>query len=291
MYIDKFDYRYKQHGYSFFYKYWREVLFEYACKIFTYTGTIAEIIPQKEIEKRLLLSGKCGVNYTDDNTLIACNINLFGITHYYDQFTSYNYSTPLECGEREIGSTGVVIDNNSTRNSIQHIIHAYACQLAHAEVTLITSFINNRDTVAWTAISDKMAETAREYRAKMYEGKIDVCVDKGFSTLEMRNLATDKRQSYTELYDVRNNILNSYLELIGVRRANEKRERLVTNEVSANNSLLKLNLRDMFDCRKKGMDEVYRLFGVRGEVVCNVDIDGDGEIESKEPQEGGAGNE
>ena len=47
----------------------------------------------------------------------------------------------------------------------------------------------------------------------------------------------------------------------------------------------------MFDCRKKGMDEVYRLFGVRGEVVCNVYIDGDGEIESKEPQEGGVGNE
>ena len=163
--------------------------------------------------------------------------------------------------------------------------------MAHAEVTLITSFINNRDTVAWTAISDKMAETAREYRAKMYEGKIDVCVDKGFSTLEMRNLSTDKRQSYTELYDVRNNILNSYLELIGVRRANEKRERLITNEVSANNSLLKLNLRDMFDCRKKGMDEVYRLFGVRGEVVCNVDIDGDGDIEKKEPQEGGEDNE
>ena len=107
----------------------------------------------------------------------------------------------------------------------------------------------------------------------------------------MLNLATDKRQRYTELYDVRNNILNSYLELIGVRRANEKRERLVTDEVSANNSLLKLNLRDMFDCRKRGMDEVYRLFGVRGEVVCNVDLYGDGEIESKQQQEGGVNNE
>ena len=39
------------------------------------------------------------------------------------------------------------------------------------------------------------------------------------------------------------------------------------------------------------MDEVYRLFGVRGEVVCNVDIDGDGDIEKKEPQEGGEDNE
>ena len=46
----------------------------------------------------------------------------------------------------------------------------------------------------------------------------------------------------------------------------------------------------MIDCRKKGMDEVYRLFGVRGEVVCNVDIDGDGEIESKEDTKKGGGD-
>lgn len=32
--FEKFAYRRKQHGYSFYYQYWREVLFDYACKIF-----------------------------------------------------------------------------------------------------------------------------------------------------------------------------------------------------------------------------------------------------------------
>ena len=42
--FEKFAYRRKQHGYSFYYQYWREVLFDYACKIIdnhidTYVGT------------------------------------------------------------------------------------------------------------------------------------------------------------------------------------------------------------------------------------------------------------
>ena len=271
-----FPFRKKQHGYSFYYMYWRDVLFEYASKIFTYKGEISEIIPPKEIETRLLLLGTCGINYISDK-LYATNVNLYGITHYFDEFTNYNFTTPLESGAKTIGVDGVLINNNDIRNGMSHIIHAYACQLAHAEVSLICAFVNNRDTVAWTAVSDKMAQTAREYRAKMYEGKIDVCVDKGFATIEQRQLGTEKNKSYQELYDVRNNILNSYLELIGVRRANEKRERLITNEVNANTSLLKLNLANMRDSRIKGLEEVERVFGVKGELVVNVDIDGDGE--------------
>lgn len=207
---------------------------------------------------------------------------MFGLTYYFDEFTSYNYTTPLESGERTIGKDAVLISNNTLRNGMSEIIHAYACQLAHAEVTLLSAFINNRDTVAWTAISEQQAQSAREYRSKMYEGKIDVCVDKGFSTIEMRSLGTDKRLSYSELYDTRNKILNSFLELIGVRRANDKRERLITDEVQANNSLLKLNLTDMRDSRLKGLEEIKRVFGVKGELVCNVDLDGNGSLDDSE---------
>ena len=277
--FEKFAYSRKQHGYSFYYRYWQEVLFDYACKIFSYTGDLAEIIPPQEIEVRLLLFGKCGINRNKRGDLLATNINLFGLTHYFDEFTSYNYTTPLESGERTIGKDAVLINNNTLRNGMSETIHAYACQLAHAEVTLLCAFINNRDTVSWTAISEQQAQSAREYRSKMYEGKIDVCVDKGFSTIQMRPLGTEKRLSYSELYDTRNNILNSFLELIGVRRANDKRERLITDEVQANNSLLKLNLTDMRDSRLKGLEEIERVFGVKGELVCNVDLDGNGSLD------------
>ena len=73
--------------------------------------------------------------------------------------------------------------------------------------------------------------------------------------------------------------MNSFLELIGVRRANDKRERLITDEVQANNSLLKLNLTDMRDSRRKGLEEIERVFGVKGKLVCNVDLDGNGSLD------------
>ena len=70
--------------------------------------------------------------------------------------------------------------------------------------------------------------------------------------------------------------------MIGVRRANDKRERLITDEVQANNSLLKLNLTDMRDSRIKGLEEIKRVFGVKGELVCNVDLDGNGSLDDSE---------
>ena len=63
---------------------------------------------------------------------------------------------------------------------------------------------------------------------------------------------------------------------------------MITDEVGANNSLLKLNIRDMFESRKKGLAEVERVFGISGEVICNVDLDDDGNMVE---EKGGAVNE
>ena len=63
---------------------------------------------------------------------------------------------------------------------------------------------------------------------------------------------------------------------------------MITDEVGANNSLLKLNIRDMFESRKKGLAEVERVFGISGKVICNVDLEDDGNMME---EKGGVDNE
>ena len=177
-------------------------------------------------------------------------------------------------------------------HAVEGIVEIIADALAKDEPILLRGFgtINERETAAYTAITSQHAQAVRDYRSKVYEGKLDALVDEGFSTVEIRDLMNKSGSSgrIRELIDCKNETLNGFLELIGVKRANTKRERMITDEVGANNSLLKLNIRDMFESRKKGLEEVERVFGISGKVICNVDLDDDGNMTE---EKGGVENE
>lgn len=262
------------------YNYWKNILFEYAMKLFSWSG-LPDSIPQKEIEMRLFLYGKCGINKNNKGDFIATIINFDGVTDYWDIFTHYTWATPSGQGICIIDKNGVVIDNNSLRNGLYKKIHHYATLLAHTDVTLVNSLVNGRSTMAITAINEKMAESAREYRRRVYNGDVDCLVDKGFSSLDFKDMATDNVMSVKELFDLRQSILSAYLEDIGIRKKTEKRERLVTDEVNSDDALLSLNLQDMLDARTTACKKLSEVFGLIISVDCNVDIDGDTTTDNK----------
>lgn len=256
------------------YRFWRNKLFKFVMKIFTWEGLD---IPNKEIETRLIMSGKCGIIHSNKGKLTAVDVNLYGITEYMDEFTSFNYSTPFESGHRDIGVDGVLIDNDSLRDSAFYIIHHYAVMLAHTEVTFINVLINARDMKSYIASDDKTAKGIREYRNKLYMGNPDAIVDDSFLGIDTKDTNNNTLLSINDLMATRRDLLNSFFEDIGVKHSNDgKRERLITDEVNANNGLLRLNIRDEFECRIKACDEINRIFGTHATVICNVDIDDDG---------------
>lgn len=257
------------------YRYWRNELFRFMNKLFTWK--VADI-PEKEIETKLILFGKCGI--VKDGKMLAVPVNLFGITDYPDEFTSFSYATGLRNGERTINKDGVLIDNDSLRNGSYYIIHHYALMLAHLEVTLVNSMINGRTTETIVADSEKAAQGARDYRDRVYKGAPDVIVDKSFNGLEFNSKSYSPLMSIKDLMEVRSNILESFYETIGVKKATNKKERLITDEVSANAGLLKLNILDMYERRLEACEKIRDVFNIEATVTCNVDIDGDNQAES-----------
>lgn len=263
------------------YRFWRNYLFAFLNKIFTVE---VSNIPQKEILMRNFLRGFSGIVRSEKNgELISVDANMYGITQYVDEFTNFTYATPLESGSAVIGVDGVIINNDELRNGCYYLIHHYAVMLAHTEVSFINALVNGRSSNAIVANTQKSAESARAFRERLYKGAPDIIVDTSFVGLDFKDMHSSQSLNIKELFDVRNIILTQFYEDIGVKRANEKRERLISDEANANNSLLRLNISNMFDCLKKGCEEVERVFGEPATVKCNVDIDGDGTIEdSKE---------
>ena len=93
-----------------------------------------------------------------------------------------------------------------------------------------------------------------------------------FNGLEIEDMKTQNSMNVRELLDAQQLILSEFYEAIGINKTVEKRERLITAEADANKQLLKLNINNMFDCRKKGAEQINAMFGTNISVECNVEI-------------------
>ena len=62
---------------------------------------------------------------------------------------------------------------------------------------------------------------------------------------------------------------------------------MITAEADTNKQLLKLNIMNMFECRKEGINKVNKLYGTNITVECNVDISNYSETDPEAvPEEG-----
>lgn len=284
-------------SYKQFYIYRSNQLMEYLMQLFTYHN-LPDSIPGHEIDTYLYLYGRCGINYSrkDPSQLIAVIPAVSTPTYYFDEFKNYTWATPLDGGQQYVNKNGVLISNTMLHNSLYPLIHCTAAKLAHSDTTIVCSLINNRDTVAIKAISQKFADDAMMYKRQKYNGDPAILVDKGFNSLDIQDLRTNNTLNIREIADTEQQILQEFWETIGVNKTTEKRERMVSAETSGDPQLLKLNIFNMFNSRKEGIAKVNEIFGTNITVECNVnienyDIQSEGAAELKEePKEKEAGD-
>lgn len=261
-------------SYRQFYIYRSNQLMEYLMQLFTYHN-LPEGLQGHEIDTYLYLYGRCGINYSrkDPEQLIAVIPAVSTPTFYFDEFKNYTWATPLDGGKQYVNQNGVLISNTMLHNSLYPLVHCTAAKLAHADTTIVCSLINNRDTVAIKAISQKFADDAVMYKRQKYNGDPAILVDKGFNSLDIQDLRTNNTLNIREIADTEQQILQEFWETIGVNKTTEKRERMVSAETSGDPQLLKLNILNMFNSRKEGIAKVNEIFGTNISVECNVNIE------------------
>lgn len=268
-----FTYAKQSCTYKAYYEYWIEQLFERIMRLFVWENT--DDVEPKEIEERLLLQGHCGITkILGEKELTAMFGNFYGVSKYVDDKPYYMVRCPLYSGSRTIGKDIVVIRNNSLKNSTYSLVHHYATLLAHNEVTLVDTLINVRDGGGIPiATTEKQKQSIIAYQSKVFNGQYGVVTDIG--NLGLQYIGSDRKthQNIMDIVTTREKILKSFYSDIGIRSAFEKRSNSVEAEVEADTSLLLLNLSDMLDSRKKGAEEVNKLFGTNWNVHIAKEID------------------
>lgn len=254
------------------YFYWCNTLLEYAINIFEWSG-LPDTIPQHEIEMGLYSHGYTTIVRLSNGKFISPYENSrSGITDYYDIFTKVNFTTPLHYGTRTIGKDAVLICNNSLKMSLLPKIQRYATLLAHTDVSITCELVNDRESKLFEAINGKMADKCNYYQNRLYNGEFETIVNLGLEGIKVTELNKRSNNEVERLIVVRNKLIQSYLEEIGIKKTSEKKERMISDEASGDSEMLKYNIKDMLDCRKKSAEEMNQLWGWNVSIKSNINM-------------------
>ena len=224
------------------------------------------------------MNGTAGITNKYDNTLYVYNGAYAGKpTVYFDIFEDYTVYSPLYSDTLKIGKDIIVGKNDSLQNSVYPLCHRYAMLLAHTDTSLAACLINSRDKTVPIASTEKQRVALENYRNAMANGNITTAVlDPAFVGVEFASIPNNGKDTLLEIMELRERLINSFYNDIGVRTVRQKSENLITSEITGSDPMLLLNLNDMLDCRKKFADELNKKYNL------NIIVDKSEELKYKE---------
>lgn len=254
--------------------YWHNLLTEKCLDMYIYDG-LPESIPAQYIERELIMFGYAPI-FEIDGILNTAEGSLSGVGRYYLP-TTFTYAVPwLRGGYRTVDKNCVIIWNSKqdiyARAGFRDLISRYARQLADIESSINVVIVNQRATKMDVVADSQTAAEINRARDAIEAGShytvnqksiIDRYFPKEWAASPVSN-------QITQMIDARDRILSNFLEEIGVKSINmNKKERMITTEVTADTQLLTVNVEDMLSERKAGIDRVNKMFGTNITVKRN----------------------
>ena len=292
---------YKNNDVSMGYFYWQAKLLDIVVDLFKWDG-LPESIPEVEIEKRLFMTGHCGVVKHPKLGLIVCDSYLYDYDLYgrylkADFFNPYReFNNNFIPGNKEIGKECEVIYNmsmekysiNNTQtiagmspvylnylgyNNFMQTINRYARLLADLEATISIEIVQQRQLYVGIAPTQQIAEAFRNLFRNTKRGDITSIIDNDFlkdsKTLKMYDLVVGTMQ---EKIETRQSLIKYFLEEIGIYSTEDKKERLLVDELAQENRNTKPFIYSLLKERQEGADRVNKLYGTNWSVGLRSEL-------------------
>lgn len=218
----------------------------------------------------LYCMGWIGVLNTDKFGVICQHCGLQGYNVYY-QPTKIVVSNPLLEGLHtlEIGREAALIKLQPDFGSIMDLVQFYANMMALTAETAGVNIFNSKLSYAFAAGNKTAAESFKKMMDQVGSGEPAVFYDKNLlnddGSKAWDTFAQDLRSNYIagDLLDDMRKWEERFDTEIGIPNANtNKRERLITDEVNANNFETRSRIELWLDTMRKGMDTANELFGL-----------------------------
>lgn len=235
-------------------------------EIFEYSG-LPESIPQKEIEVLHQINA-FAIWKKVKGKLYVFHGGLGGELDEYYHPTIATISNPYlnYSGTEKIGKDCVVTWNDKLRYGLLPMFNRYACLLADVDISIRFVSINARIPYLINAQDDNTKDSAEIVLKDIWDGtKFGVVLNKklldknGIFTAEF---GTKQNSNIKDLIELRQYLKSSWYMELGIQsNYNMKRESLNSNETTMDESVLLPLIDDMLETRKRGLEEVNKMFG------------------------------
>lgn len=261
-------------------------LFQIASGIWKYGGVEDNKRFPVELERRYFFNGLSGI-VEHNGKPVAVDASPYGLD-VYGLPTDFNFcfkngETP-NAYNKEIGVNGVLGYNSYLYIPTYFFAFDYAMKLAHIDLSIVCRTVNDRDVKTFIATNDAGKDSADAYYTALYNGRPRAIVNKANISFTCEHSEQKHAGNLTELLDARKSVLAEFYGLIGIKRLPDKKERLITEEVKNDSTLMQLNVDEMYKCRLETVESINALFGTSYTVECVADTDGDGVPQNEESE-------
>lgn len=194
----------------------------------------------------------------------------------YTGYTGYSIGYSQQFKENEC----VYIRNNKTATSTSLVIDEYCRKLTNLEIAIQGNLRNQRFPVICTM--DESQRLTYENILEKFEGGVPfIMADKNFDSNTVKVFDTKTPLIVNALLQAKIQIWNECISYLGINNANtEKRERLISDEVNANNELLESHLSIMLSERELGCKKINEMFGLNISVKKRIGVEQSGKLHS-----------
>ena len=233
-------------------------------------------INERWIEKYLFTHGECMFFKHDILGEMVSRCNAVGINPY-DEPT---YLMPvitndpgIELKEYKNNEECVLIKNNDMSLSSINTIRLYAYRLA--EIRRTQDINIKAQKTPFIVVMDNNQKMTLKNVYKKYEGNEPVIyVSKGSGVEDsLKVYNTNAPIVFDKLQNQAHQLWNEVMTFLGINNANmDKKERLVDDEVQANNQQIEISFHSMLKARESAAKEINRLFGTKIKVGPRLDL-------------------
>ena len=238
---------------------------EYALNMFEWIN-LPKTVDARFIELVLFEEGK--INFFEDKLIgfLALRVNESGKQNVYNEFDKkYIYANNGFSRVRNLRNS-VTIYNNYLRTPTYTTVNLYAIRLARVTREIDLNIEAQKTQVLITCPENQKLSLKNVY--EQYKGNAPVIyTDSEFNLDSIKVLKTDAPFVVDKLTLYKHDLWNEVMTFLGVNNSNQdKKERLVANEVDANDEQIEQARFNMLDARKDACKKINDMFGL------NIDV-------------------
>ena len=256
------------------YEYYMNLFTQLAISMFEWQG-LPESVNPWFLENTIFRTGSCTFFKDDILGYLALPMNTISPPNIYNLPSAWQAYAVTGYTHELDESTGVIIWNNPTHNTLYNAVELYADRLAEIQ-SVIDANVKGQKFPPLILTNSERLLTAKNIMQQYQGNEPAIYADMDFDPKSLQCINLNIPYLVDKLQAAKHDIINECYTLLAISNANtDKKERLIVDEVNANDGQILATTNNMLMMRQLACDQINKMFGLNVSVKLRTASGGD----------------